>query len=109
MNGSFATTGYTLNDLSLTNITNDFEINFLISTPDGIVMFVLDPFSYSVDLGLLDAGDYSITANFYVDGILDNSINNNFTVSSVPLPAAAWLFLSGLFSIAAYGKISKKS
>ena len=110
INGSFATPGYTLNSTSLLNPTgNDFEIGFSLSSPNGIVIQILDPFSYSVGLGSLDAGDYSITANFYVDGLLDNTINNTFTVSSVPVPAAAWLFFSGILSIFSFGWFKKKA
>lgn len=108
ISGEFATPGYTLNSISSPIISNNnIGINFSFSAPDGIVIQILDPFSYSVGLGLLDAGDYSITANFYVNGILDNIINNTFTVSSVPLPPAAWLFISGIFSILTLSKAVK--
>ncbi|GMQ83885.1 MAG: hypothetical protein BMS9Abin06_0630 [Gammaproteobacteria bacterium] len=110
VDGSFATPGYTLSSTSLLNTTaNDFEIGFSILAPDGFIIQILDPFSYSVGLGLLDAGNYSITANFYINGILDNTINNTFTVSSVPLPAAVFLFPGGVFSLFTLGRISRKA
>ena len=74
-------------------------IAFSIIAPTGILPQVLEPFSYAVDIGYLDAGQYSIVANFYVGNVLDASISNNFTVSAVPLPAAAWLFMSGILAI----------
>ncbi len=77
--------------------------------PDGLIIQILDPFSYSVGLGLLDAGNYSITANFFVNGILDNTINNTFAVSSVPLPVAVFLFPGGVFSLFTLGRISRKA
>ena len=102
--------GYTLNTTSLVNTgNNNFDIGFDFSAPTGIVLPVLDPFSYSVDLGVLDAGDYSIMANFYVDSLLDNTISSTFTVSAVPVPAAIWLFFSGIISLFAYGIKSRNA
>jgi len=108
VNGSFATPGYSLVSTSVINTTgNLFELGFTITSPDGFVPQVLVPFSYDVDLGILDAGDYSIVANFYVDGIFDNSVENAFSVSSVPLPGAVWLFFSGMISLFAAGRFNK--
>lgn len=110
INGEFATPGYQLDSISLLNTTgNHFDIGFSLFAPDGFVIQILDPFSYTVSLDLLDAGDYSITANFYVNGFLDNTISDTFTVSSVPLPPAAWLFFSSILSIFTLGKLSRKA
>ena len=99
--GFFATPGYVLDSIALDFGTgNNVIVSFSIMAPTGIVPQVLEPFSYTVDMGYhLGAGQYSILADFYVDNVLDASISNNFTISSVPLPAAAWLFMSGILAI----------
>ena len=98
--GFFATPGYGLDRIAVDFGTgNNIIVSFSIIAPTGIVPQVLVPFSYTVDLGNLDAGQYSIVADFYVGNVLDASISNNFTVSAVPLPAAAWLFMSGILAI----------
>ena len=110
INGYFASPGYTLNTTSLVNTgNNNFDFDFDFSAPTGIALTVLDPFSYSLDLGVLDAGDYSMTAYFYVDSLLDNTIGSTFTVKAVPIPAAIWLFFSGIISLFAYGIKSKNA
>ena len=110
INGYFASPGYTLNTTSLVNTgNNNFYFDFDFSAPTGIALTVLDPFSYSLDLGVLDAGDYSMTAYFYVDSLLDNTIGSTFTVKAVPIPAAIWLFFSGIISLFAYGIKSKNA
>jgi len=106
--GFYATPGYSLVSTPSLNMSgNDIEVDFLVSSPDGSVIQVLDPFSYLIDIGELGAGDYNITANFYVDGFFDNTINNNFTVTAVPVPPAISLFLSGIVSIYTFTRKKK--
>ena len=110
ISGDFSELGFTLNSISSPIISNNYiDINFSFTALDGGAYQALEPFSYSVALGLLDSGDYSITANFYIDELLDSTINNTFTVSAVPLPAAAWLFISGILSILTLGNTSRKA
>jgi hypothetical protein len=98
--GEFATPGFTLiGNPQLSISAQSIVIDFLILSPTHVVPQVLWPFSYSVELGFLAAGAYSITANFSVDGVFDNSISDAFTVSAIPVPAATWLFGSGLLAL----------
>lgn len=103
--GFYASPGYSLLSApTLDTSGNVIEIDVLISSPAIVGPPILDPFSYVVDIGYLDIGSYSVTSNFYVDGILDNTISNDFSVSAVPVPAAFYLFISGVMSIFALAK-----
>lgn len=53
------------------------------------------PFEISKSLGQLSSGSYNFIANGYLDADLISSLNTSFSVSNVPLPSGAWLFLSG--------------
>ncbi len=133
VSGTFPSLGFILDNTSLKIIDNTFKINFSISSPTGIVGQQIDPFDYSVNLGQLDVGTYYVSANFFVDGSLDNSISDNFSVTSaaystwpwgpkklksnlvsakhtpVPLPATVWLFLSGIVSLFTLNRRHKKN
>jgi hypothetical protein len=100
LSGDFATTGYVIEGEPLVTITaNNIGINFSALPPDGIVLFVLTPFSINANIGQLNAGAYNVNANFYVNGVLEHTLTDSFTVSAVPLPAALWLFGSGLIAL----------
>lgn len=114
VNGDFASPGYVLNGITLVdNGSNSLSLNFDITEPGGIVLAVLDPFSYSFGLGLFAEGDYLISANFFISSLvgnstvtrLDNTIRTAFSVtaapqlSTVPLPATIWLFIGGISSL----------
>ncbi len=81
---------------------NNIGIDFNSSSPDGIVLFMLMPFSINANIGLLNAGAYNVNANFYVDGILEHTLTDSFTV--VPLPAGVWLFGAGLIVLFSLNK-----
>jgi len=102
ISGQYITPGFVLNGTPIVDISiGGINITFDVSSPTGIEPFVLDPFNYSVDIGQLSAGDWYLTPIFYVDGALDAQLTTSlplFTVtevSSVPVPAAVWLFGSG--------------
>lgn len=59
----------------------------------------LTPFSVNADIGVLAEGTYSANARFYVDDVLEQKLRDSFKVSAVPLPAAVWLFASGLIGL----------
>ena len=80
------------------NPGNEITIDLFIDAPE-FGATVITPFSYDVGLGFLETGIYSISADFYFDGVLGNTVSNTFTVSSVPIPAAVWLFGSGLIGL----------
>jgi hypothetical protein len=108
VSGDFSSTGFSLSgDPQLSIIGKSIGIDFFVVNPNVIVLPVLIPFSYPVDLDYLAAGDYSITANFFVDGLFDNSISDAFTVSAIPVPAAAWLFGSGLIGLVGLARCKK--
>lgn len=87
---------------------NTVNIDLFIDAPE-IGATVLTPFSYEIAVGFLDSGIYSISADFYFDSILGNTVSNTFTVSSVPIPPAVWLFFSGILSIFSFGLFKKKA
>ncbi len=110
LGGDFATSGYTVDNAPLVTITDyNIGIDFNSSSPppDLIVLTVLTPFSVNADIGLLSTGVYNVNANFYVDGILEQTVTDSFTVSSVPIPAGAWLFGSGLLGLIGIAKRKK--
>ncbi len=100
ISGSYGSAGYIFENAQLQSISNDtVNIDLFIDAPNGPSLTVISDFFYSVNLGPLSAGTYTISADFYFDGNLENTIVNTFEVSAVPIPAAAWLFLTGLISI----------
>lgn len=112
--GNYATPGFTLNSSPTINIgSGSINIIFDISSPTNITPFVLDPFNYSVDVGLLSAGDWYITPTFYVDGIFDAQLTTFLPlfsvteVTAVPVPAAVWLFGSGLLGLVGVARRKK--
>jgi len=110
--GDYATPGFILNGTPTVDIgTGGINITFDISSPSGTPLFVLDPFNYSVDIGQLSVGDWYLTPIFYVDGIFDNTlytVSPLFTVTPVPVPAAIWLFGSGLIGLAGITRRKRK-
>ena len=108
--GSYNTAGYIFESAELLNITNNsVNLNLFIDAPSGFVAQIIMPYSYNIDLGFLESGVYSISADIYFDGLLGNTVSNTFTVSPVPIPASVWLFFSGLLSILSFSKLNKKS
>lgn len=100
LSGDFATSGFVIDGDPLVTLSgNNIAIDFNSSSPTGIVLFVLTPFSVNADIGLLNAGTYNVISDFYVDGILEHTLNSSITVSAIPLPAAVWLFASGLIGL----------
>ncbi|RKZ59317.1 MAG: hypothetical protein DRQ44_13820 [Gammaproteobacteria bacterium] len=103
ISGSYATPNFVLNSSPIIDIgVGGINITFDVSSPSGYQLDVLDPFNYSVDIGQLSVGDWYVTPTFYVDGLLDAQLTTLlplFTVTAVPVPAAAWLFGSGLIGL----------
>ena len=106
ISGNYSTPGFVLNSSPTVDISvGSINITFDISSPLDPVPSILTPFNYSVDIGQLSAGDWYLTPLFFVDGEFDNSVFStlpSFTVSAVPtvpVPAAAWLFGSGLLGL----------
>jgi len=62
----------------------------------------------SIDLGVLAAGSYDITAYAYLSGCANincaSSYTNSMVIPAVPIPAAIWLFLSGLAPLVMIGR-----
>ena len=103
ISGNYSTPGFVLNGSPAVDIgIGGINITFDISSPIGPKPQVIDPFDYSVDVGLLSAGDWYLTPIFYVDGAFDTALFTMaplFTVTAIPLPAATWLFGSGLIGL----------
>lgn len=107
LGGDFATSGYVIDGDPIVTITDyniGIDFNSLSPPPDLIVLAVLTPFSVNANIGLLSVGAYNVNANFYVDGILEQTVTDSFTVSAVPLPAGVWLFASGLLGLIGISK-----
>ena len=92
--GDLADTGTVIlsSNLSFSNNTFTFDV-FTVSTGG---FQVLVPFEITRNLGQLASGNYSFTVNGYIENTLKSSLGTSFSVSEVPLPAAAWLFGSAL-------------
>ena len=109
VSGSYGAAGYSLlYSQTLYYPDNTINIDLFIDSPE-ISASVISYYSYDIDLGFLDKGSYSISADFYFDGIQKLTVSNNFEVSSVPVPAAVWLFFTGLLSISSFGWFNKKA
>ena len=111
ISGYFSTPNFVLNGSPTVDIgIGGINITFDVTSPSGAQLFITDPFNYSVNVGQLSAGDWYLTPIFYVDGVFDNtvySIAPLFTVTAVPLPAAIWLFGSGLVGLT--GAVRRKT
>lgn len=103
ISGYYSTPNFVLNTSPTVNIgVGGIDIIFDVNSPAGEQLFVTDPFNYSVNIGQLSAGDWYLTPMFYVDGIFDRAVFTTvplFTVTTVPVPAAIWLFGSGLIGL----------
>lgn len=100
LSGTFPTAGYLVDDSpSVTISDNKIDIAVYAWSPIGLVAQVFTPFSVNTDIGVLAEGTYSANARFYVDNVLEGNVHDSFKVSAVPLPAAVWLFVSGLVGL----------
>ena len=100
LSGDFATAGFVIDgDPSVTIAGNRINIAFYALAPTGFVAQVIIPFSVNAGIGLLNEGTYDVSAGFYVDNVLEHQLNDSLTVSAIPLPAAVWLFGSGVIAM----------
>ena len=98
--GDFSTTGVTIpNNPTVSIIGEDIFVD-IFSIAEGIGLTILWPYSTSAAIGLLPKGNYNLTANLYLNNIIDDTFTQTISVSAVPIPAAVWLFSSGLFGLA---------
>ncbi len=109
ISGFLPTPLFTLDSPPAVSITgNTIDISFFLSPPGGIITQVLDPFSFIVDIGKLDDGFYSLNANFYINKQF-STLKYKFEVAPVPLPAAAWLFLTGIISMFSFSRLKRNA
>jgi hypothetical protein len=96
--GSFPTPGYEIPADPIVEILgNAIEIDVFAFSLPGIWPQVVTPFIVEADIGNLAAGQYPATAYLNIDGMLVDSGFTHFNV--VPVPAAVWLFGSGLLGL----------
>ena len=105
LSGAVPTTGFTYDVPVVTINQSAINIDFNITSPTGIVLPVIVGFSADADIGNLAIGDYDVSANFIVDGILETVLKQSISV--VPLPAAVWLFASGCLGLVGVAKRKK--
>ncbi|VAW59290.1 hypothetical protein MNBD_GAMMA11-1658 [hydrothermal vent metagenome] len=109
ISGYLPTPNFTLDGPPSVSITgNTIDISFSLSPPGGANIQVLDPFSFTVDLGKLDDGFYSLNANFLINKKL-SKLKYKFEVAPVPVPAAVWLFLSGIVSLFSFARLRERN
>jgi len=107
--GFLPTPGFILDSPpSLSISANTIDITFFLSPPTNAIIQVLDPFTFDVVLGKLAPGGYLINANFNIDQTF-SKISHYFKVSPVPVPAAVWLFLSGIVSIFSLTRLKRST
>lgn len=114
VDGNFSSSGWGIQSNISNQTGNHFDISVDKLAPNLITLPFSSPFTETIDLGNLAAGDYSITANIYTiqpegfifpewniaNRVLDETLNLNFTVTSeVPLPPAAGLFAAALLGL----------
>jgi hypothetical protein len=96
LSGTFGMLGYEYDpNPSFTLTGNLIDIAFDATGPSA-GFFMLNDFSVSADLGQLAPGDYLVNATFSANGTLEHTLTDSFVVTSIPLPAAGWLLLSGM-------------
>ncbi len=101
--GEFGTPGFSLDNTIIDITNNSISIDLFVSSPTNIVAQVITPFSFLVDIGQLQTGDYFINTNVFIDNISKLNAKNNFTVSPVPIPAPLMLLFSGLVALFSFG------
>ena len=100
LSGEFATSGFQIDGNPVVDISNDIiSIQFNSTSPTGVVLNWLVPFSVDAELGQFNPGTYNVTALFSVDGVVQHVLNDSFNVSAVPLPAGIWFLGSGLIAL----------
>jgi hypothetical protein len=108
ISGYYPTPGFVLNSSPIVDIgIGGINIIFDVSSPPGPEPLIIDPFNYFVNIGQLSADDWYLTPIFYVDGVFDATfftIAPLFTVTAVPVPAAIWLFGSGLVGLIGFAR-----
>ena len=100
LSGIFKTAGFQIDDTPSVRVSgNHINIVFNAVAPTGLVLQVLTPFTVTADIGVLTEGTYRANARFYVDDVLEHNLRDSFKVLAVPVPAAVWLFASGLVGL----------
>ena len=107
----YPTTGYDVPPNAIASITGNsifVDINTIPPPPGSIVLQVLTSGLTSVDLGQLEAGEYSISVNLY-EGFFNfqDTLTQSFVVNAVPIPSAIWLFGSGLLGLVSMARSKK--
>ena len=103
LSGQFPSTGFSIESGPIVAIAaNNIDISLYFTSPTGIVAPVFTPFTVDAPIGRLDPATYDVRAWLYVDSALASQIRDSFTVSTIPLPAAVWLFGSGLVGLTAF-------
>lgn len=105
--GDLADSGSYIINTVVTQEDNSITLDIFTTSLGGFQ--VLTPFNHTENLGGLSSGNYTFTANGYIDGNLSSSINTSFSVSEVPLPASAWFFLTSIGVLVGKKKLNKSS
>ena len=101
--GVFSTPGFEIPADPIVEILgNAIEIDVSAFSLPGDWAQVITPFIVEADIGNLAAGEYQATAYLHIDGMLIESGATSFSV--VPVPAAVWLFGSGLLGLIGVAK-----
>ncbi len=82
LSGNFSTPGFGVNT-SILITANNIQIDFNSSSPINFVPQLITPFSSNVNIGMLNAGNYTLTTNFLEDGILQHTLTSSLTVASI--------------------------
>ena len=96
--GKFSSPGFRIRGNPIVEILEtSIEIEVSAHSLPGIWAAVITPFIVEADIGYLAAGQYQATAYLNIDDMLVDSGETQFSV--VPVPAAVWLFGSGLVGL----------